>query len=335
MIRLLFIGDVHFRGNSPKARTDNYPDAIKAKLRECWSIAAQNNCSAVICPGDLLDSPDPDYSVTGELAAVLKECPVPFYTCIGNHEIYCYNQSTLPRTALGLLARIGAVNILSRDPVVISNEDDPSKEQVAVYITGQGYHADIDRSQADYQTGLPKDLSAWKVHVVHGMLVEKPLPYEAPHTLLRDLESDADVVLAGHEHLGFGYVRAKNNTLCINPGALGRVNAKIEEMYRPIQVALLTFVSDIHPVKVELLPLECARPGSEILSREHIEHQIEREDRTATFLSLLASEGESRFLSTQQIVEDIARRDALPLPVIQDSLRRFSEAREALQGRNA
>jgi exonuclease SbcD len=328
MIRLLYIGDVHYRGNSPRARLDSYPDAIKAKLRECWSLAAQNNCQAVICPGDLLDSPDPDYSVTGELAAVLRECPVPFYTCIGNHEIYGYSQSTVPRTALGLLARIGAVKLLTRVPVVI---DDAAN---SVYLTGQGYHADMDRSQADYQTGLSTELCGWRVHVVHGMLVEKPLPYEAPHTLVKDLKSDADVVLAGHEHIGFGYLRSKNNAACINPGALGRVNAKIEEMYRPIQVALLTFTSDCQPITVDLIPLSCARPGSEVLSREHIEQQIQREDRTSRFLSLLASEGESRFLEVADIVDDIARRDALPVAVTQDALRRIGLARELL-GRSA
>ena len=325
MIRLLFIGDVHYRGNNPRARIDDFPATMRTKLRECWNIASANQCLAVLCAGDLFDRPDPDYAVAGELAGVLAECPIPFYSVAGNHEIYGYSQSTVPRTALGLLARIGAVKLLSREPTAIEDADGWS-----VYLTGQGYHGDIDRSQADYQTGLGPDLTAgYKVHVVHGMLVEKPLPYEAPHTLIKDLATDADVILAGHEHLGFGHTMAgKSATLCCNPGALGRVNAKIEEIYRPVQVALLTFTDSLSAV--ELLPLTCARPGSEVLSRDYLTQQAEREDRTAAFLSLLASEGEARFLSTREIIDDIARRECLPLPVIQDALKRIGESREQL-----
>ena len=41
------------------------------------------------------------------------------------------------------------------------------------------------------------------------MLLKSPLPYDAPHTVIKDLKLDADVILAGHEHVGFGYQNAK------------------------------------------------------------------------------------------------------------------------------
>jgi hypothetical protein len=202
-----------------------------------------------------------------------------------------------------------------------------------VRLTGQGFYGDVDRGQAAYQTGNDRVKGARKVHVIHSMLLEKPLPKEASHTLIRDLETDADLILASHFHAGFPYQTCKSGALCVNPGALGRVDASIAEIYRPVQVALIEFSQE--GIRVEMIPLECARPGSEVLSREHIEQRLEMEDRTGRFMDLLASQGESKFLETKEIVEDIARRDALPLSVIQDSLRRISEAREALQGRNA
>lgn len=324
MIRILYFTDPHIRGNNPRARIDDFPAALKSKLREVWKLAADYQCQAVVCGGDLFDRPDPAYVVAGEFAAVLAECPVPLYTVPGNHEIYGYNLDTVPRTVLGLLAQIEVVQLLNKsEPVILEDEND----DFTVYITGQGYHGDMDRSQADYQTGLGKIMGAYKVHVVHGMLIEKPLPYDVPHTLIKDLKSDADVILAGHEHVGFGY-RASKCTLCVNPGALGRVRSDMAEMYRPVQVALLTFMDD--GVQVKLLPLSCARPGQEVLSREYLVQQAEREERTEHFLSLLASEGESRFLNIREIVDDIARRENLPEPVVQDALNRLSRAREEL-----
>lgn len=324
MIRLLYFTDPHIRGSNPRARIDDFPTAMKSKLREVWKLATDYQCRAVICGGDLFDRPDPAYIVAGEFAAVLAECPVPLYTIPGNHEIYGYNLDTVPRTALGLLTQIEVVQLLNRtEPVILEDDDD-----FAVYITGQGYHGDIDRSQADYQTGLEIDwMGAYKVHVVHGMLVEKPLPYDVPHTVIKDLKSDADVILAGHEHVGFGY-RATGCTLCVNPGALGRVRADMAELYRPVQVALLEFMDD--GVRAKMLPLSCARPGTEVLSREYLTQQAEREERTAHFLSLLASEGEAKFLDIREIVDDISRRENLPEPVVSDALTRLSRAREEL-----
>ena len=101
------------------------------------------------------------------------------------------------------------------------------------------------------------------------------------------------------------------------------------EMYRPIQVALLEFSGD-GEARVEMLPLSCARPGTEVLSREYLTQQAEREKRTAHFLSLLASEGEARFLDIREIVDDISRRENLPESVVQDALERLSRAREEL-----
>jgi len=324
MIRLLYLTDPHVRGNNPRARVDNYPDTIKMKLRECWSIAAQHRCQAVVCGGDLFDRPDPDYIVTGELATVLAECPVPVYTVPGNHEIFGYNLSTVPRTALGLLARIGVVRLLSREPVVIEDKT----KGFSIYLTGQGFHGDIDRSQADYQTGLDNNLAGWKVHVIHSMLLESPLPNGVAHILIRDLETDADMILASHFHAGFVTQRCRSGALCVNPGALGRVRADIAELYRPVQVALLQF--DQEGIRADRIQLDSARPGSEVLSRDYLTQQAEREDRTGRFLELLASEGESRFLEIREIVEDIARRESLPAAVIQDALRRIGAAREEL-----
>jgi len=88
-------------------------------------------------------------------------------------------------------------------------------------------------------------------------------------------------------------------------------------------------------IDTTLIPLKSARPGHEVLSRDHLEAAVDREAKMAQFLGLLASEGESRFLDIQAIVEGIAHSENLPREVVDEALRRIAAARETLGGRAA
>lgn len=323
MIKILYFTDPHIRGNSPRARTDNFPEALKTKFRETFNLAAQNECDAVVCGGDLFDRPDTAYAVAGEFAEVLTECPVPLYVCPGNHEIYGYNLDTVPRTVLGFLSRVGVLRILSRKPEYLADAD------IVVALTGQGFYHDMDRGPLDYQSGNVKTgPGVYSVLVVHGMLVEKPLPYEVAHTLVDEVLTDTNVILSGHEHIGYGLLLRPDNVWFCNPGALGRISAKVEEIHRTVQVALFTFSLD--GITAELIPLQCAQSGTEVLSRDHLVQLEEREERMSRFLNLLAAEGETKFLEVREIVDDIARREELPDSVRSEALNRLAAARETM-----
>jgi DNA repair exonuclease SbcCD nuclease subunit len=329
--KIIYLTDPHWRGTSPRARTDNYQEAIDTKLREVFDLAAEladTHGVIIVCGGDLLDSPDAAYSVSGDLAVLLAQAPCPFYVCPGNHEIYGYNLDTLPRTVLGFLARVGLVELLTRDPVLVADE---WLFNFSVYLTGQGFHHDMDRTGRDYlveriEDGLTSKI--YHVHVVHGMLVERPLPYEVAHTIVKDCKTNADVILSGHEHLGYGLIKRADGVWFCNPGALGRVSAKVEEMHRRIQVAVFTFTED--GIFAELVPLKSARPGHEVLSRDHLIQAAEREERTAAFLALLAEDRETRLLDTREIINHVADSEALPEPVRVEALNRLGKARELL-----
>lgn len=83
-------------------------------------------------------------------------------------------------------------------------------------------------------------------------------------------------------------------------------------------------------IDTTLIPLQSARPGHEVLSREHLEAQADREAKMSEFLNLLAAEGETKFNDLQSIVEAIARSENLPREVVEEALRRIAAAREAL-----
>jgi exonuclease SbcD len=161
------------------------------------------------------------------------------------------------------------------------------------------------------------------------MLLDKQPGFDMRHTLISEVKTSAQVIISGHEHTGFGVVRRESDgILFINPGALCRLSAHVAEIERTIQVALLTVENG--QATAELIPLKSARPGHEVLSREHIEAAAERESRIEEFLKLLASEGEAKFLEVREIVEDIAARENLPEAIKAEALRRIGEARERL-----
>jgi len=323
MAKFIITGDWHIRGTNPRARLDVYYEALKRKINEVFSIAAKHKAWAVIVPGDIFDSPGVALGTIADLAFLLQGAPCKVLAIHGNHDIWGGNPSTKHRTPYGLLAKLNLIHDLTEKHMDSSLACGPENGWV---ITGHGFDIQTD---IDMKQFCPPDLNEFKIHVVHSMLMDHSPGFEMRHTLISQVETTAQVIISGHEHIGFGIKRRDDGVLFINPGALCRLSAHHAEIERQVQVALLT-VHENGECEAELIPLKCAAPGHEILSRAHLEAESERNERLERFLSLLASEGESKFLEVREIVEDIAAREQLPGEVKKEALRRIGEARERL-----
>ena len=335
-MKYLIVGDVHFRGVNPRARLDNYMEAISRKLHEVFALAQQYKVDAIIQTGDLLDSPATGWSTAAELAQILQGSPCPFLTINGNHDIYAANPGSKYRTPFGFLSRLGIIEDIGEEAF---ESGDNGK---GIVITGHGFNIETDtplgKGQFDPATCFVqlKDGKDVRIHVVHSMLMDHSPGFEMRHTLISQVETSAQVIICGHLHTGFGskYVyRRDDGVLFINPGALCRLSAHHAEIERKIQVALLTVEGG--KCEAELIPLKCAAAGHEVLSREHLEADADRGGRLEKFLSLLASEGESKFLEAVEIIDDIAARENLPKEVKAEALKRIGVAREALGAESA
>lgn len=325
--KALIIGDLHWTGHQPVARTDNLRETLRAKLLECWALAKDHEVNAIIQTGDLTHTPHLTLPVLADLAALLMVAPAPVYTVSGNHD--ALSPETVGRTPFGFLRHLDLIKDVAEDPLLIGSTP-------PVYLSGRAYDADVDSSPEWYAARVPDEARSFApgvvhIHVTHGMLVDHPRP--SRHTLLRDLERVEhlpDVLVTGHDHLGYGIKRV-GRTLCINPGALVRLTAAVEEMERPVQVALM----EIHQGKIEarLIPLESARPGREVLSREHLEAQAALEARREEFLELLAAETQEQVLSLEEMIRDIARRERIPAEVRDSALELIAKAQEEVAAR--
>lgn len=333
MAKFVIVGDIQFRGVNPIARKDNFMDAIIEKIDEVHQIAKQIGAAAILTPGDLFDSPMVSYSVLLKLMAILQKAPCPWVTIPGNHDLFGSNIDTYTRTPMAVLEQAGVVQVLDgyRNNVI----DLSPSILGSIITTGRGFDWEMDTHPGTYAAPGQSD-----IHMTHGMLVTTPLPYEIKHTLIKDVQTEARVTICGHEHLGFGIIKRDDGKWFINPGALCRESASEAEIQRQVQVAILeieknasTGVEGVIKIKAELVPITCARPAEEVLSREHIEAQTLRKERMDYFLELLAWEGEGRFLEVREIIDCIVNHESLPESVRQETLKRIAAAREELAGK--
>lgn len=336
MIKFIVAGDLHWRGSNPRARQDDYMAALDAKLTEIINLA-HRYCAPVIIPGDIFDSPTTAWRIVGLLIAKLKSCPMPILTIPGNHDIFGSNPDSAARAPYGLLDLIGAIWDVEKEPYTRKS---PLRDDAWVRVTGYGYRASTDTAEGAWQFRAPEleenadnpslgYVPVAKIHLVHANLMLDPPGHDMRHTLVDDVQTNANVIISGHYHPGFGIHRREDGVLFINPGALARTAASASDLFRQVQAALVA-VNEDGGCQASLIDLESARPGDEVLSREHLDAAEEREERIQDFLELLAEEGQARFLEMSEIIEDIAERDKLPEGIKNEALRRLSEAKEAL-----
>ncbi|TXK63680.1 exonuclease SbcD [Bacillus subtilis] len=328
MTRILYTGDWHLRGTTPRNRKDNYKESLKEKLLEIFNLARYRQVDAIITAGDTFHTPEVATGVLLEFAELIAEnCPVPLYTTAGNHDIYGYNLDTYNRTSLRVLEKIVPQLEVINDPCVprfIGGIGDFPEVQ----LTFTPYSAEIDKNGYGYSPAYDSKAEV-KIHVAHGMLLDHTPPFDR-FTLIKDVKTTADLVLTGHDHTGYGiYERADGKTF-VNCGAICRLSASQTEITRKIEVLLI----DIQNGKfdLELIPLQSVKPGEEILDRSAIEREQERQYAMEEFASLIQSNtGEKVLVDVNSIIESIADQEGYSPTVVKIALEKIAESKETLR----
>ena len=115
--------------------------------------------------------------------------------------------------------------------------------------------------------------------------------------------TEADVVVTGHEHKGFGVIHY-NGKLFINVGALGRVDASTTEYTRTPQYAHIKVFKD--RCEAAAFPVQCALPGDQVLDREAILVEEARKQRLQQFETTLTN-GNVLVANLEDIVQEVSR----------------------------
>ncbi|WP_408955922.1 exonuclease SbcCD subunit D [Natroniella sp. ANB-PHB2] len=320
-MKLLVMTDTHIRGTTPGRRMDNFKETLLKKLKEVRQIAVDEQVDFILHGGDLFDRPDTAPSVVNEFIKVLCSYPVPIYLVAGNHDLFGHNPETLQRTMLGVLVASGVVNLVSEEPIFLS------RNGIDLQLTGKSFDYEVDcKDTTAYSVKKAKDVD-YALHLVHGMLLKKPF-FEHGYTLVEDVETEADLIVAGHYHLGFGKLEF-NETKFLNPGALVRVSADLKEINRQPQIALVDFTKE---VDIQLRRLETAPKGEEVLDRSEIEDVKFREKKLASFIREVRATEEFKVFSSTDILDKLAHNHQLESEVVVEARERISRAQERVGG---
>lgn len=317
-MRILYFTDTHIRGNNPKNRKDDFVKTLEDKLIEIVQLISDNNIDYVIHGGDLFDRPDISVSIVSRFARILKEIKVPFYIVSGNHDVFGHNPLTVGRTMLGLLNDLDFINIIKEKEKIIL-----TKDNIKLQLTGQPYVYDIDNSmnKDGYIVNEIEDGVNYSIHVVHGMLLDKPFVKGIPYTLLEDIkETKANITLSGHYHAGFK-TTIIDDKYFINPGSIVRITNSLREIERIPQVVVLSLTDKIG---IEYIPLKCAQQGDLVLDRSEIEKHIFKGERILEFKQTIDAALDFEKMDINDVLIEVSTSEGVSEEVKLEALRRIS-----------
>jgi DNA repair exonuclease SbcCD nuclease subunit len=314
ILKLLFFTDTHIRGITPKNRKDSFIDAIEKKFIEISKIIKENDIDFVLHGGDLFDRPDISISIVSKFASILNEINVPIYLISGNHDIYGHNPDTVKRTMLGLLDILGVIKLINSGEIIILEKDG-----IKVQLTGQPYVYDIDSpNNLDYYilNEMSEDIN-FSIHMVHGMLLDKPFIKGIPYTLVDSIKDTlADVTLSGHYHAGFKTIKIDEKYF-INPGSLVRITNSLNEINRIPKVIIIEFTDQIY---IREIPLASALPGEEVLDRKEIEKNIFKSERILEFKQTIDESLDFEKMDINEILIEVSGAEGVKI----EALRRIA-----------
>lgn len=317
-MRLLFFTDSHIRGSSPKNRKDDFVETLEKKLLEIVDIIDNNDIDYVLHGGDLFDRPDVSISVTGRFSKILKKIKIPFYIVSGNHDVYGHNPNTVNRTMLGLLSELGIFNVINENERVYLN-----KGQIKVQITGQPYIYDIDDiiNRKYYILDEVDSTVDYAIHIVHGMLLDRPFIKGVPYTLVEDIkDTKANITLAGHYHSGFNKM-VIDNKYFLNPGSIVRISNSLREMDRKPKVIIIDLNNGIDIIDVYL---ENALDGDLVLDRQEIEKNIFKRERIYEFKQTVDSALNFEKMDINDVLIEVSNSEGLSEDVKIEALDRIA-----------
>lgn len=325
-MKLLYFTDTHIRGTNPKNRKDSFVDTVEKKLIEIIEIIDKYDIDFVLHGGDLFDRPDVSISIVSRFAKILSRIKVPFYLISGNHDIYGHNPETIHRTMLGLLDVLGVINIINGKKIILEKED------IKVQLSGQPYIYDIDsKDNLNYYLLREKNPDVnYSIHMIHGMLLEKPFIKGVPYTLVDDIKNtEADITLSGHYHSGFKTMEI-NGKYFINPGSMVRITNSLREIERKPKVVLINLFKNI---SIESIFLNSALSGEEVLDRQEIENSLFKNERMLEFKQTINSAMNYEKMDINEVLMQVSNAEGVDNEVIEESLRRIAMAQmESLRG---
>ncbi len=234
-MKYLILGDLHLRSSTPMGRKDDVLQTFEKKLEQISFLSS--GCEAAICLGDIFHSQVPSLEAVWLFYDFLSTLDCPFYTILGNHDVFGGNVNTLSRTQVGHLLRLGLIKLIRGKTRI-------GKLTFADFVSGDDCN----------------------VLLVHEMLL--PFPFFGKEILIESYTPPPStrLVFVGHYHPGFGPVE-KDGVTYIGVGSVFRCDQtdrhEVSVYFLDEELNVERFALNVDwdvfvespPVEVELAPL--------------------------------------------------------------------------------
>lgn len=305
MVKFVHVTDIHIMGRNPVYRKDEFLQTVKKKIKWVNDYAKDIGAKAILCTGDIFDRADTPYSVFNEVVNIFASSQVPWLTIIGNHDEFGYNPETIARTAMGALIESGAVKCID-DESFAKFSVESEHGDFTISIVGKHSTDKTDNREdkwVDYGYDCRPPGSDLVIHMCHGYLVDGHLSDIIAHTEISEIidKIDADIVLTGHEHVGFGVVNAKGK-MFINPGALTRTTSGVGDVNRESQIAEITVFPETRQFTGKIVKVGCAKPAEEVIDIEKAMEEKEKKKQMELFVSNLGEENDN-LQQSEELIE--------------------------------
>ena len=262
-MRILYLQDGHCSGKNSENRIGNYLQDWKLKFEEVFTIAKDKKVDCIMDGGDLLHSSNIVYSISDYLIDIIGKSKIPYLSLYGNH---CENfhDVTLSKntTFYHMLHRCQNLQHLKEV------SDDTCDLKAIEYTHGV---------EDDIKKGIKfKESNKFKIIIVHALITEKPLPFQASHVPIKDFKTNADLILIAHNHKPFDITI--NTTRFLDIGCFGR--RTIDE--KKVKPSVL-FI-DTNTKEVKVINLKTAKKGIDVFKEpKDIKSKLDIEEFMRTF----------------------------------------------------
>lgn len=226
-MKIAFMTDTHLLP-SISTRSDDYAAAVLTKMQHVANYAIDDGADIIIHGGDIFDRATVPRWLEHEVLRIIDESPVRWGIVVGTHDMGTGIPTTAGKSIHSLQSQ--------RNVYAFSG---PDTKRIGDLLLCGSCATDI------WNTGA-------KVIVVHQMLTDVPVMWD--HHLIDGIETDADYVLSGDYHPGWGWLKPRD-TMFVNPGALARTFRSPHDLTRSPRFAMI----DTDRGNVEIVPVPYAK----------------------------------------------------------------------------
>ena len=304
-MKIGIITDVHVRGKSPINRIDDFYVSIMEKFTEALKIFKKKKCDIILDAGDLLHSPIISLTICDDIIDLIDNNKIHYYTVFGNHPMLnAHIENSKATTLAHMFRRSEYLKYLEH--LKVDNKNDKHK----INIKGMEYSHGIEDIIKNGGIHHNKKFDTVTIAVVHAMITEKKMMDKILHIPYKDLKTNYDYVIVGHNHHEIGIQKVGDTTI-IGLGALARLTMDKKDYTRKPKVAVL----DTETGEVEVIKLKTAKPYKEVFNLELMEKKKKADANLEVFAQTL-EDTKLQSIDTIGLIMEIAKKKEIDKNII-------------------